>query len=255
MYRLTNIADDRLQRIISKELMNGFEETFHLKSNNMKAIIEQIEDFCEYIEMPIDTQMQHDYAVYKIIGMFQELADPNFKYTYDEQGEYILAQILEQQLALLEEFIPSNIEDDEITPDLELIESEIAEHWETSLSKDDIKYVKEWADAYFDTLKKEALAEDVSTSDECIAEYDEKKAFFIDRVMYFPLMAYEMHCDVTPEFLFWDSDYLFVEQWGIENFEAIKDFIRLNGSEPGFSGVDEHTQLYTGSAKFELTDN
>lgn len=121
--------------------MNGLEETFLIKSNDMKAIIDQIEDFCKYIEMPIDTQMQHDYAVYKIIGMYQELADPDFKYTFDEQGEYILAQILEQQLSILEDFIPSNIEDDEVTPDLALIESGIAEHWDTSLSNDDIKYV------------------------------------------------------------------------------------------------------------------
>ena len=142
--------------------------------------------------------MQHYYAVSKIIGMYQGIADPTFKYTFDKQGEYILAQFLEQQLALLEDFIPSNI-------------------------KDDVKYVKEWADAYFDALEKEVLTEEISTQEESIAEYDEKKVFFIDRVMYFPLMAYEMHCDVTPEFFFWDSDYLFVEQWGFENFEAIKE--------------------------------
>ncbi|WP_155522628.1 hypothetical protein [Anaerosacchariphilus polymeriproducens] len=43
-------------------------------------------------------------------------------------------------------------------------------------------------------------------------------------------------------------------QWGIENFEEIKNLISGNGMNLGFSGVDTHTQLYTGSSKFELTE-
>lgn len=67
-------------------------------------------------------------------------------------------------------------------------------------------------------------------------------------------MAYEITSDVIPEFLFWDNDYRFIEEWGIKNFEEIKNLISANGMNLGFSGVDKNTQLYTGSSKFESTE-
>ena len=106
----------------------------------------------------------------------------------------------------------------------------------------------------FEEIKQDVIDEDDDYCDECLAEYDEMKYLFIDRVTYFPLMAYEITSVVTPEFLFWDNDFLFIKEWGIANFEEIKDLISKNGMNLGFSGVDENTQLYTGSSKFELTD-
>lgn len=254
MYRLANIVDNRLQNIISKELMNGFEETFHLKSNDMKDIVFQINDFCDDIELPINSKMQHDFAVYKIIGMYQEITDPNFKYTFDEQGEYILSQILRHQLTMFEDFMSCCDSDSEDNSKREKIKSSIKDFWNTTLSDDDIKYVKAFAEDYFEVIKQDVIDEDDDDCDECLAEYDEMKYQFIDRVTYFPLMAYEITSDVTPEFLFWDNDFLFIEEWGIKNFEEIKNLISENGMNLGFSGVDKNTQLYTGSSKFVLTD-
>ena len=250
MYRLVNIVDKQLQHIISKELMNGFEETFHLKSKDMKEIIAQINNFCDEIELPIDSKMQHDFAVYKIIGMYQEIADPNFKYTFDEHGEYILSQILRHQFAMFEDFISCCDNDTTDNNERTKTESSIKNFWNTSLSDDDIKYVTDFAEDYFEGIKQDFMDEDAS---DC-TEYNQAKYLFTDRVTYFPLMAYEITFDVIPEFLFWDNDYLFIEEWGIKNFEKIKTLISENGMNLGFSGVDENTQLYTGSSKFELTD-
>lgn len=254
MYILVNIVDNRLQHIISKELMNGFEETFHLKSKDMKDIVAQIDDFCDEIELPIDSKMQHDFAVYKIIGMYQEISDPNFKYTFDEHGEYILSQILRHQFAMFEDFISCCNNDTADNNERTKTESSIKNFWNTSLSNDDITYVKAFAEDYFEGMKQDFMNEDAGDCDECLTEYDEMKYLFIDRVTYFPLMAYEITSDVIPEFLFWDNDYLFIEEWGIKNFEEIKHLISENGMNLGFSGVDENTQIYTGSSRYELTD-
>ncbi|WP_124067627.1 hypothetical protein [Clostridium sp. E02] len=104
-------------------------------------------------------------------------------------------------------------------------ESSIKDFWNTSLSDDDIKYVKAFAEDYFEGMKQDFIDEDADEYDECLAEYDEMKYLFIDRVTYFPLMAYEITSDVIPEFFFWDNDFLFIEEWGIENFERIKNLI------------------------------
>ena len=159
MFRLVNIVDDRLQQIISKELMNGFENMFDLKINDLEHSLTQIEDFCADIQLPTDNKLQHNLAVYKIIGMYKELYDPDFKYTFDEEGAYILSQILQQQLSIFEDFMHCDRLDSWTIEESESIESSIKAFWDSSLSDDDISYVKDYADIYFEIIKKEVLEE------------------------------------------------------------------------------------------------
>jgi hypothetical protein len=181
--------------------------------------------------------------------MYQELCDPNSEYTFDEQGEYLLAKMLEYQLSQYECYMDSfyDLEDSDENEDAE---PDITGFWNTSLTPDEIKYVKDYANDYFKGLKQDAIDEGNNDT----SWYDEMEELFVERISNFPLMAYEITEDVTPEFLFWDTDFLLVEKWGMENFEMIKDIIAKRGSNLGFSGVDENTQLYTGSSKFELSN-
>jgi hypothetical protein len=64
MYRLANIVDSRLQKIITKELMHGFEETCNLKATDAKDIMAQIEFFFDEMDISMDSKMQHDLTVY-----------------------------------------------------------------------------------------------------------------------------------------------------------------------------------------------
>lgn len=138
----------------------------------MKNIVAQIDDFFDEIELPINSKMQHDFAVYKIIGMYQEIADPNFKYTFDEHGEYILSQILRHQLAMFEDFMSCWDNDTADNNERTKNKSSIKKFWNTSLSDDDIKYIKAFAEDYFEGMKQDFIDEN---TDECLAEYDEMK--------------------------------------------------------------------------------
>lgn len=209
MYRLSNIEDKRLQQIITKEIMNGFDDTFQFSSKDADTIAAHIEEFCETNLINIESKFQHDLLIYKIIGMYQELADSNNQYTFDEMGEWLFAKILLSMLSRYEFFLEcSEDADDALFQDGD---ASIEDFWETSLSEEDIEYVKSFADTYFAEVLSEVFDED-EINEEIESEYEESKQLFIDRATFFPLMAFEITEDVTPEFLFWDRDFLLIEE-------------------------------------------
>lgn len=197
--------------------------------------------FCDEMDIPMNSQLQHDLLLQKILGMVEEVADSSYCYSFDEEGEWIFAKFLIYHLNKFEFFL-SLSEDDGCS---------IEDYWESSLSEDDLDYVREQADILFETL-----INDISDSDEMTEtlrfEYEEKKMLFIDRVTYFPLMAFEITEDVIPEFLFWDRDFLLVEEKGLEKFPIERVKLSKKGNILGLSQVSENTQFYTGSERFEL---
>lgn len=248
MFRLANIEDKRLQTIINKELINGFDDEFAFSSNDTEAIISNIEIFCEEAGIPFENKIQHDVLIMKIKAMYDELLDESYQYTFDEFGELIFARLLLRALDKYEFFLACA----ENTPDEYNDEPGIEDYWESTLSEEDIEYVRSFADKYFASVI-EDLAED---PDEDPAEYEvyfaEKKLLFIDRITFFPLMALELTEDVTPEFLFWDRDFLLVAENGPGRFENMKESHINLGNQLGLSTVTEHTQIYSGSERFDL---
>lgn len=243
MFRLSQIKDLRLQEIISKEILNAFEDTFKISSNNRDEIISNIEMFCDDMEIPLKSKLDHDLTIYKIMGMIQEVADTKYAYTFDEHGDWIFSKFLLYHLNKYEFFLSLTEDDD----------SSIEDYWESSLTTDDIAYVKEFADNHF-----AGLAEDISEDEEDAAEIEEEfaeqKALFIDRVTYFPLMAFELTDDVIPEFLFWDRDFYLIDQYGPESFDKLRSELERVGDPMGLMKANENTQFYTGSEKFDLNE-
>lgn len=240
MYRTPNIEDKKLIALISKELMNGFKDLFALDSDK-DMISTAVQEFCEVNKISLKTKLDLDLYICKIVGMYQELADANALYTFDEHGEWILSRILLSEMSMFESFLDDNETDDESED-----EASIEDFWVSALTDEEIEYVEAYAEEYFSGLSTEMQDEfDIS-------ELDTDKQLFIDRVCNFPLMALEITEDLTPEFLFWDRDFLLFDEYGPENFENIKSVISKTGFNMDFSGVTEQTQLLTGSQKYEL---
>ena len=94
MFRLSQIRNLRLQAIISKEMMNAFEDAFKISSGDTEQIASNIEMFCEEMSIPMNSPLERDLLIYKITGMIQEVADSSTAYTFDEQGDWILSKFL-----------------------------------------------------------------------------------------------------------------------------------------------------------------
>ena len=244
MFRLSQIRNLRLQAIISKEMMNAFEDAFKISSGDTEQIASNIEMFCEEMSIPMNSPLERDLLIYKITGMIQEVADSSSAYTFDEQGDWILSKFLLYYMNRYEFFLsPSEDED-----------ASIEDFWESSLTDEDKEFVNSFADDFFDNLIAE-IADDEEDAEDLQEEYAEQKQLFIDRVTYFPLMAFELTDDVIPEFLFWDRDFLLIEEYGPEKYDEIKNALEKDGNILGLMQVSKNTQFYTGSEKFELNED
>ncbi len=231
--------------------MVAFDEVFSIQSADPDLIAGNIADFCIAMGIDINSKLEKDLLFYKITGMYNELADEDFQYTFDEHGEWLLSKLLLYMLDSYEGFLQyaEEEEPEEYADHMPSIE----DFWGTSLSDDDIKYVEKFADDYFTRIEGELFEEDEKPEDfqEWLAF---QKEMFIERVTYFPMMAFEITDEMTPEFLFWDRDFLLIDQFGKEEFENLKDKTIQEGNRLGFMAVSENTQMYTGSQKHELSD-
>lgn len=244
MFRLSQIRNLRLQAIISKEMMNAFEDAFKISSGDTEQVASNIEMFCEEMSIPMNSPLERDLLIYKITGMIQEVADSSSAYTFDEQGDWILSKFLLYYMNRYEFFLSLSEDED----------ASIEDFWESSLTDEDKEFVNSFADDFFDNLIAE-IADDEEDAENLQEEYAEQKQLFIDRVTYFPLMAFELTDDVIPEFLFWDRDFLLIEEYGPEKYDEIKNALEKDGNILGLMQVSKNTQFYTGSEKFELNED
>lgn len=252
MFRTSNFKDKRLRAIISKELLNGFDEIFLFRTQNTDIISDAFELFCANAGIVCENKMQEDLLLYKIWGMYKEIADPDYLYTFDEHGEWLLYKILVEAAYRLEDEIEAwesmDHKDGETEPTLEDI-------WDTALSKEEIEYVCQKATEYMKDVIEEILWDDEDADREAVEEEYRLRTFaLVQRMVYFPLMIREISEYETPEFLFWDTDFMFLEDFGPENFEKFKNVVNRDGMDFGFSAVDETTQMYTGSSRFEFDE-
>ena len=99
MYRLSEIEDEVLQRVISNEMATGFLKTFGIK--RATEHIEMDEFRLGVIRYLLNTYSEnsglHDLndttiseIGHKIEKMYDEILDPEYEYTFDEFGEYLL---------------------------------------------------------------------------------------------------------------------------------------------------------------------
>ena len=99
MYRLSEMENETLQRVVSDEMASGFLKTFgikrateHLEMNEFRlGVIRYLLN--TYSENPGLHDLD-DTAITeigrKIEKMYDEIMDPEYEYTFDEFGEYLL---------------------------------------------------------------------------------------------------------------------------------------------------------------------
>ena len=257
MFRTSSFRNDiRFQQIISKELLNGFNQIFMIESKDTELIQSCFEIFCEEAGIEFGSSLEKDLLFYKMLGMYREIADPDQRYTFDEHGEWFLSKILLTAYERIEAQIESwyDFEEDE-----DQGEPTIDKLWISSLSEDEVQYVRKKAEEYCFNVSEEILWEMGEDTDEdykkgVISEWEKNREDMVRRISYFPLMAEEITDDAEPEVLFWDRDFLFMDEFGPENFNILTKVLNQNGVDSGFSPVDEHTQLLTGSLAFGLTE-
>lgn len=228
MYRFYFNNSEKFQKILSKELMNGFDYTFNFSSNDPAAIVENICDFFGSMGYELEEGFKRDALVYKVVGMYEELADEEYEYTFDELGEWILYKCIELAYG-------GTIA--------------IGFPWESSLSSDDCLFMSTIAADYSESLRQEILEdEDIDYDDEYGSMYDD----LYNALTMFPCLYSEL-IDETPDILFDDRDFLFIEDLGIEKFIDLKDKVEKFGDFVGFSAVKDNTQLYTGSDRYGMS--
>lgn len=252
MFRTSHFKDKKIRAIISKELLNGFNEVFQFRTNNPEIIGEAFELFCANAGIECENKMQEDLLLYKILGMYREIADPAHLYTFDEHGEWLLYKILLEGAYRLEDSVGAweymDHDDDKAEPALEDL-------WDTSLSSEEIGYACKIATEYMTNAMEEALCDDEELDRKTLEEeYLARTANLVQRMAFFPLMIQEISEYETPGFLFWDTDFMFIDDFGLENFEHLKSVLNRDGMDFGFSTVDETTQMYTGSSRFEFDE-
>lgn len=240
MYRTSFLREEKILRLISKEMSNGFDYLFKICSGNEKTIRKNIQSFCKKNHVGISSKLEEDLIVCKILGLYKEIQDPDYLYTFDEHGEWLLSKMLSY---VYKQYQNSDHYDEDDT--------EISKFWKSSLNDEEIEYLKEFARDYVDNLKKEM--DDLDDED---YEYDFERdyKYLVGRIQYFPLMAMEMTEYVEPEFIFWDDDYTFIDELGVNGFEEMKKHLEKMGMNLGFMNVTESNEFYTGSEKYSFDD-
>lgn len=257
MFRTSNFTNDiRFQQIVSKELLNGFNQIFMIETQDAELIQNCFEMFCDEAGIEFASFMEKDLLLYKLLGMYREIADPDHRYTFDEQGEWLLSKILLAAYERIEEQMETwydfETEEDPGEPTIDKL-------WPSSLSADDVQYIRKIAEEYCTYMAEEFLwdseeDENSDLRDRVMLECEQNRDDMIRRISYFPMMAEELIDDAEPEFLFWDRDFDFIDEFGSENFSILKNTLNQNGMDLGFSAVDENTQMLTGSQVFGLTE-
>ena len=243
MYRLSNIENDILQRVVSNEMAAGFLRTFgvtraveHLDIGDFgKGIIKYLLNTYSGNDALHDLgEAQLSEIAKKIEKMYDELLDPEYEYTYDEFGEYLLFIFIEHAKQNAYDVRESGYFDlDEHT---EENYSEIPMFASASLSIRDELYLREYFSRFYDSM----FEEDEEPEDEIDREE------FINGLVKQGSMFWCMGFDDVEEesFIFWDDDYLFFDEPG-----GTDVFFSEEGKYLGFVMNEENREPISGSLK------
>ena len=246
MYRLSNIRNDILQRVISNEMAAGFLRTFgvtraveHLDIGDFgKGIIKYLLNTYSVNDAFHDLgEAQLSEIGKKIEKMYEELLDPEYEYTYDEFGEYLLFifiehakqnayDVRESGYFVLDEHTEENY-------------SEVPMFASTSLSIMDELYLREYFSQFYDSM--------IEDDEELEDEIDREE--FINELVKQGSMFWCMGFDDVEEesFIFWDDDFLFFDEPGSANL-----FFMEEGKSLGFVMTEDDREPISGSLKWKM---
>lgn len=212
MYRLADINDDILQAVVSNEIATGFLKTFGIK--RATEHLEMNEFRLGVIRYLLNTYSEnpglHDLSGEtlgeigkKISKMYDELMDPDYEYTFDEFGEYLLYIFIRHAYNNFCQAKESGYFDiDDNTLENYSGEPIFAS---SSLNIRDEIYLREMFGKYFD--------EDLADDPEMIQGVDKDE--LVDELVraagIFAFMGFE---DSDETFIFWDDDFLFYDEPG-----------------------------------------
>ena len=243
MYRLSNIRNDILQRVISNEMAAGFLRTFgvtraveHLDIGDFgKGIIKYLLNTYSGNDAFHDLgEAQLSEIGKKIEKMYDELLDPEYEYTYDEFGEYLLFIFIEHAKQNAYDVRESGYFDlDEHT---EENYSEVPMFASASLSIMDELYLREYFSQLYDSM--------IEDEEELEDEIDREE--FINELVKQGSMFWCMGFDDVEEesFIFWDDDFLFFDEPG-----GTDVFFSEEGQYLGFVMNEENREPISGSLK------
>lgn len=227
MYRLAGVGSDRLRIVISNEMAAGLTRVFMLDEdeNNSER---QLRLFDVLGNTPLWAKgRMTGYLNFKITAMVNEIKDTEYEYTFDTEGEYILAHAC-------------IFAADELSP------------WESSAGRDDVTFVKRLVKDESAEVEKTLKEEDP----DALKEYLDRKRDVIEetvnRCLFFPWFTFEIENDaeLLPELIFWDSDFTMIDVVG--NMKDFHDFENKYADRLGLAAGGADSEFLTGSVKFPI---
>ena len=247
MYRLSEIEDEVLQRVISNEMATGFLKTFGIK--RATEHIEMDEFRLGVIRYLLNTYSEnsglHDLndttiseIGHKIEKMYDEILDPEYEYTFDEFGEYLLYIFIRHAYNNFYQAKESGYFD----IDDKTLENYSGEPLFASSSLDirDEIYLREMFNRFFD--------EEQDDEPEIFEgmDKDEQVDDLIRAASIFAFMGFE---NSDESFILWDDDFLFYDEPG--GPELILD----DKSILGFVTGNDECEPVSGSLKKKINSS
>jgi len=225
MYRLAEREYPTLRRLVTNELIGGFEKIFGGADDKdiydpelIKLRMEMVFLLSNNPSFKLFSEEQKLVVANKIIRMYEELKDPENEYTFDEFGEYILYLMIAYSYNK-------------------------GPYAKTSISKEDKKELQEYFGSYYDEMLYEIpdMAEEISRQD-----------FIRDRMRLASVFGYMdfSRYDNETSFIFWDVDYLFYDEPG----QANVFFDEQISQQMGFTTLSDNREPVSGSLKYAIED-
>ena len=215
MYRLPMYQDAVLQKVITSEMIRGFNYVYYRDAfeDSLCALKYVLEDVSWSKALGEDEwkQLHH-----KIIHMYRELNDTEYEYTFDEMGEFLLHKTI-QYVRLV-----SELNDDQWFPQMTWFD---AKHIHAMFTANEKEMSSDWADEF---------EEDIEVED--VVEEKMDALSFVNMGVHGP---YE-------ELILWDADFLFLEN--------ISDVTALfqHSAELGLVTGDKNCEPISGSVKYKI---
>lgn len=215
MYRLPMYQDAVLQKVITSEMIRGFNYVYHRDSfeDSLRSIKCVLEDVPWSNALGEDEWKQ---LYFKIIRMQLELNDTEHEYAFDEMGEFLLHKTI-QYVRLV-----SELNDDQWFPQMTWFD---AKHIHAMFTANEKEMLSDWADEF---------EEDIEVED--VVEKKMDALAFVNMGIHGP---YE-------ELILWDTDFLFLENMS----DATALF--QHSAELGLVTGDKNCEPISGSVKYKI---
>lgn len=249
MYTLPYYQDARLQQIISKEILNGFNFAFGMNNETHEA--DPIEAQIIMFDSNADNNDQRAYAKAYAEALYKEIADPDAEYQFSPFGERILYNAIKGTKEIMTEILR--------LPHMSKANKEkrIFYKWNSSLSKEEKEYVLKTAgefieDSDYDDYRQDLKREHPRYTNDHIEKIIQNERgqdiyTFCRQCTCFPFMADEIDGDSIYEILFSDTDFLLIDDFGLKYFNEFQ-----NSDAGKMLGIAKPSGTFTGSTRIPL---